>query len=352
LVEAVLALPSVPDHDLLRYLDERSAERSRCDLGAATVRQRTKRGLERLREALDASHGDRRSWIAALGCRFPSRRRCRRRRRRREPASPAAPPIPPLVSPANLGALGMAASTRTIPSLLVAGVVLGLLGVGTWVGVRLGSGREEAPTPVPTSAEEDAARAGLAGAGRREGAPPTVAPTTPAAVIARGSARVTGEVRLAADGRPAAGPVVRAVRDGEEVARATVGAAGTFALTGLAADGSTTVEASREGHATARLAGLALVDGATRDVGTLWLDAAIRVEVRVVGAAGQPVRDAKVRAFRTRTAVAPEDWAGRADRRSPARPARTASRASTTSPRTRGRSARRRPGSARAGRAS
>ncbi len=207
----------------------------------------------------------------------------------------------------------MAASTRTIPSLLVAGVVLGLLGVGTWIGVRVGGGREEAPTPVPASAEEDAASAGLAGAGRREGAPPTVAATPAAAVIARGSARVTGEVRLAADGRPAAGTVVRAVRDGEEVARATVGAAGTFALTGLAADGSTTVEASREGHATARRAGLALVDGATRDVGTLWLDAAIRVEVRVVGAAGAPVRDAKVRAFRTRTAVAPEDWAGRAD---------------------------------------
>jgi len=53
---------------LLRFYDDLTPKEiaERQGVPAATVRTRLKRGLERMREALDAEHGDRRNWCVAL----------------------------------------------------------------------------------------------------------------------------------------------------------------------------------------------------------------------------------------------------------------------------------------------
>src|SRR5690606_25812636 len=68
-IHAVRELPEAQrDAVLLRYFDDLPprAIAERLGVPVATVKTRLKRGLAALRERLDAEHGDRRTWVAAL----------------------------------------------------------------------------------------------------------------------------------------------------------------------------------------------------------------------------------------------------------------------------------------------
>ena len=296
LVAAVLELEE-PSRTtvLLRYLDGLSVAEVAARTGAseAAVRQRTHRGLERLREVLDARHrGDRRAWAALLCVPLPSLA-----------AAPAAP-----IS----GALLMAAPARAVVLAVAAALALAAIGVGGYALLGPAADHGDAPRESATGTGDDPAAAGAASLSGR--AAPTTAVPAPheraLPPLPKGTARVAGEVRLRAGNAPAVGAVVTAAREGFEPRRATVSASGAFALGDLPAGGPLEVTASKDPLAPARRAGLRLLDGERRDLGVLRLDAAARARVRVVGPRGEPVAKASVEAFPEREGVAPEDWAG------------------------------------------
>ncbi|MCE9635221.1 MAG: carboxypeptidase regulatory-like domain-containing protein [Planctomycetes bacterium] len=109
-------------------------------------------------------------------------------------------------------------------------------------------------------------------------------------------------------GQAVDGQEVRLLRDGKDVGTATTADGGTFRIDGLADGGPYEVQVAAKGCATVRLPGIGLSRGETRDVGTIWLDLAVRVPVVVRDFANRPIAGAQVQAF-----VAPEygedfDW--------------------------------------------
>lgn len=121
-------------------------------------------------------------------------------------------------------------------------------------------------------------------------------------------AAVSGEVRRRSDDSPVAGQrVVLLTPDGSSVESVT-GPDGTFQLDELAQAEGYELRVAAEGFATVRLPSLGLVRKETLDVGTLWLDKAIRVPVVVMDLAGRPIEGARVEAFPVRELNWAVDW--------------------------------------------
>jgi protocatechuate 3,4-dioxygenase beta subunit len=123
-----------------------------------------------------------------------------------------------------------------------------------------------------------------------------------------GTSGVLGVVKRREGSAPAAGQQVALVREGEEPWTAAADASGTFRFADLPDGGPYELRVESKGCATIRLPGLVLARDEQRDVGTLWLDQAVRVVVSVRTMSNEPVEGAEVEAY-----AAPDMAQGGAD---------------------------------------
>jgi protocatechuate 3,4-dioxygenase beta subunit len=152
-----------------------------------------------------------------------------------------------------------------------------------------------APAAAEGAVEESAPEVADAPSGRRRARVP-------------GAAAVHGIVQHAGDESPAASQAVRLVGDGVGTLEVTTDSAGAFRFEGLPPGGPYAVEVDSEGFAPIRLPGIALDRSEERDLGTLLLDLAVRIEVHVADMTDRPLEGARVLAYAAPQAGFGFDW--------------------------------------------
>lgn len=280
--DAVLALPDATRTVIVwRFFDGLSPGAIARRLGepVETVRTRIKRGLDRLRQSLDSTHGgDGRAWCAAL-----------------------APLAFAKTSSAGIGAIltGVAAMNTSVK----VGIGVAALVAVTWTFVPW----FESPAPLPIELVERSSAAAPSIDGERDVAPisrvaavpaSTVDASTPLATDDNVSAQETSRVdvtlraRWASDGSPAAGIGIHFVGD-LAGARSSIPTAYE-----TRSDGSVVVPNVKFGTAVYefdRGSGSTLEIDATHHEFDVVVPTGLRVSGRVVDSSGQPVADALIR---------------------------------------------------------
>ena len=112
-----------------------------------------------------------------------------------------------------------------------------------------------------------------------------------------GGSALFGIVQHAADEMPAVAQSVRLVGDSVGTLEITTDSSGAFRFESLPPGGPYALEIDAEGFAPIRLPGIALARSEERDLGTLLLDLAVRVEVHVRDMTGDPLEGAQVSAY-------------------------------------------------------
>src|SRR5215471_12860472 len=166
-------------------------------------------------------------------------------------------------------------------------VLGGLLAVGIGAAVWLttsGSSPDsgDARGAVTSAAPDDSAKSSGAGARRPK---------------AKGSASVVGEVRRSKGRVPVADQEVQLVPERGDPWTVKTDARGGFKLTEIPHGGPYELRVAAPGCGTIRIPGMALDRGEKRDVGTLWLDPAVRVTVQVRAWSDEPDAGALVEAY-------------------------------------------------------
>jgi protocatechuate 3,4-dioxygenase beta subunit len=165
-------------------------------------------------------------------------------------------------------------------------VVLGGLlavGIGAAVWLTTAGGSPDSGVAVETSASRDEpAKPNVAGAKRPK---------------PKGSASVVGEVRRSKGRAPVADQEVQLVPEKGDSWTVLTDARGAFRLTEIPHGGPYELRVAATGCGTIRIPGMALDRGEKRDVGTLWLDPAVRVTVQVRAWSDDPVAGALVEAY-------------------------------------------------------
>jgi uncharacterized GH25 family protein len=143
---------------------------------------------------------------------------------------------------------------------------------------------------------ESAQGASLAEGAAAQTAPAAAAKTAAAAKKA-GTAAVFGEIRRSEGRAAVAGQEVILAAERGEPRTVTTDAQGAFRFDDLPHGGPYELSAAAKGCGTIRIPGIALDRNERRNVGTLWLDPAVKVTVRVRTYADEPVAGALVEAF-------------------------------------------------------
>ena len=280
---------------LLRFLEGRTHKEiaERLDVPLETVRSRTRRGLQLLRDELDSTHGDRRAWQALF--------------------LPLVPPHPTAVALGTSVATGGALAMSTKSKLLMIAVSLLALCVGYGV-VELGwfQGAEESREP-PALLDSDVAQ----DTPELEGHAPEPAPDLLRPELALPAPIDLGSVDRARDlhGRVADGsgvPVSGALleirthpwRDNGLWGRGTSRITENLRTTLTAADGTFrfTLSPGEVVDLHAIKPGLATLLRRNCNAGErldLVMQPGLTVTLNVVGASGEPVGDAQMRLFST-----------------------------------------------------
>ena len=284
--QAVVALPE-PYRTvvLLRYFEGLSAvaiaERRR--LTAGTVRSQLKRGLDLLRERLDAHHdGRREQWLGILFGFLP----------------PRPSPPPPLGGiPLLGGALVMSKSAVLIVAAILAVPVL--FGV-YWIASGASDPAGPTSSPLGEAVVEAAEPEALAPARRQEDRgreavafdAPLPEATAPADVVVDLVAHIKARI-TDSEGVPLPGAILRIIDEKQE-RETNAGADGVVALTFLlpAAEHRTEFEASAPARETKRFA--AVLHPGPMPLGDIVLRPGGALEGRVEDAEGRPVADARV----------------------------------------------------------
>jgi protocatechuate 3,4-dioxygenase beta subunit len=165
-------------------------------------------------------------------------------------------------------------------------VLGGLLAVGigavVWLTTSGSSPDSGGARDAPPAAPDDSAKASGAGARRPK---------------AKGSASVVGEVRRSKGRVPVADQEVQLVPERGDPWTVKTDARGGFKLTEIPHGGPYELRVAAPGCGTIRIPGMALDRGEKRDVGTLWLDPAVRVTVQVRAWSDEPIAGALVEAY-------------------------------------------------------
>lgn len=275
LTDAILALPEPYRSTILaRYYDALSpaAIAARSGIPAATVRTHLKRGLERLRESLDARHGgDRESWTLALA------------------------PLVPVSAGAVLlgGGLLVSQWTGSVAAALVVAAAAGTLALFLSREPAIEGGvSPEAPRRAESVVSGSPAR------GERAAPPSAESPAPVAPASPRRGLALTGRVVDAADA-PLAGVPVALEIEGATAASATgtlTDALGRFALDGPEPDGAVVVTLrARPAHLCDAVATRALRSPEDGKFGDLVAHAGGSVSGRVT-TSGSPLAGARVTA--------------------------------------------------------
>ncbi len=183
----------------------------------------------------------------------------------------------------------MAGQRRAL--LILAGVLVAGIAAAVWFALAAGSG--DAPDSEKGSGVAASADA--------------TAKTTQTALRAKkiGTAAVFGEIRRSASKAPVPDQVVTLAPERGEPWTATTDAQGAFRFEKIPHGGPYELSAAAKGCATVRVPGIALDRNEQRNIGTLFLDPAVRLTVRVRGGADQPIEGALVEAFAVPQVV---DW--------------------------------------------
>jgi RNA polymerase sigma factor (sigma-70 family) len=262
-VQAVLALePIYRDVVIARFFDGLAIAEVAARLGVPveTVRTRLRRALAMLRERLDRKYGTREKWasiclpLAASGMK----------------ASPVASGI------ARGVLMGMAAKW-TIAAALALGAA------GLWWMTREGSGGSATANMSATATEPTDGSAELSAAKRPK--------------RAFGTAVVFGQVHRTNGSVPVAGQEVVLAPEKGDPWTVTTDARGAFSFAKVPAGEPHELSVAAKGCGTIRIGGISLARDERRDLGTLWLDPALRLTVRVRTNADRPVEGALVEAF-------------------------------------------------------
>ena len=312
LADAVHRLdPACRDVVVLHYFDGLAMREVAERLGAPveTVRSRLKRALAQLRQRLDAEHGgDGRTWCAAL--------------------------VPLLAGGAagTKSALvqgGLAVTVKTKVSIAAAAVLL----VALTMSVAVLGGRDvpppitvadvpaprptpvvveqlaPPPAPAPVEVEPPVAAAPAPVAPRVE-EPVAPQPEPAPAVVAEpvGTGAVFGAVRLASTRKPVAAQQVVLEAAGAKSLGATTDARGNFRFEHLAESRAWRVRVDAAGFAPAIVPNIHLDRDESRDVGTLWLEAPLRLEVLVKDWHDRPIVGATVEAIRSQPFGVSDVW--------------------------------------------
>ena len=176
----------------------------------------------------------------------------------------------------------MAGQGRT---LAILGAVL-VAGIGGALWLAMGTSPDEAAptgTPGPTTETTSGEPATMPAAGQRP--------------KRGGSASIVGEVRRSKGKAPVAEQEVQLVPERGDPWTVRTNAQGAFAISELPHGGPYEVVVAAPGCGTVHVPGIALDRNEKRDVGTLWLDPAIRVEVEVRSWTDAPLAGAEVAAY-------------------------------------------------------
>ncbi len=276
---------------LLRYFENLSSVEigRRLEVPANTVRVRVGRALHQLRGRLDTKYGARSKWLTLLGV-------------------SAAASTASAATATAAGASGASFALLKFKPLLLlsllAGAVLMISAIRWW-----SDDKRSAERTMETAREQD----GRDGPGADQAPAKTrMAHVASGASLFPGQGSISGEVRHASNGAAVAARV-RIRRDGKSL-EVTTGPGGYFAFVDLAPGGPYELDATAPSCTPARVAGIALEPAERAHLGTLWMDAPMRVRVRVTDVAGKTVAGAKVQAFRTRTAPRGQDRMGQQPR--------------------------------------
>jgi RNA polymerase sigma-70 factor (ECF subfamily) len=283
---------------VLRFYEDLDAHAIAARTGAPveTVRTRLKRALAQLRGRLDDEHGgDGRAWCAALL---------------------------PLAAGAD-GALakgGLVVTAKAKASLAVAAVALVALMI-TFVAL---GGRDAPPhvetaaappppaptvvaeeTPAPPPAPAPVPTKPVVAPAPVAVAPPVEKPPAPKPKPARvvvaeplGTGAVFGAVRYAATRAPVAGQKVALEAVGASTLTVSTDVSGRFRFEHLAEGRAWRVRVEADKYATVVVPNLRLDRDETRDVGTLWLEAPLSLDVVVKDWRDRPIAGATVEAYR------------------------------------------------------
>lgn len=176
----------------------------------------------------------------------------------------------------------MAGQGRT---LAILGAVL-LAGIGGAIWLAMGTSPDDAPAPdAPAPA-----------ATRTADEPGTKTAAAPRPKRG-GTATIVGEVRRTKGKAPVADQEVQLVPERGDPWTVRTNAQGAFAIPELPHGGPYEVIVAAPGCGTVHVPGIALDRNERRDVGTLWLDPAIRVEVEVRSWTDAPLAGAEVAAY-------------------------------------------------------
>lgn len=177
----------------------------------------------------------------------------------------------------------MAGQGRTL--LILGGVLAAAVGAVIWMVTSAGTDDGPGPAADAPPASADGAE------------PPKRA--VPAAARARkaGTAAILGEIRRTAGKAPVANQEVVLTPERGDPWTVTTDAEGAFRFDKIPHGGPYELSAAAKGCATIRIPGMALDRNEQRNVGTLFLDPAVKLTVRVRSYADQPVEGAVVEAF-------------------------------------------------------
>lgn len=124
----------------------------------------------------------------------------------------------------------------------------------------------------------------------------------------KGSAGLFGTVQFRKDEKPAAGQEVVLSTEGVEPWKVRTDEKGLFEFKEIPRGGPYEVSVTADKYAKIRLPGIGLDRDETRDLGTLWLDAAVSVTVYVKTYQDKPIAGAEVSAFASAQASGTFDW--------------------------------------------
>jgi carboxypeptidase family protein len=176
--------------------------------------------------------------------------------------------------------MGQARTLAVLGALLLVGV-----GAAVWL-----AGNSESPeTAAPPSATASPPAV-------QPEAPERTAPGRPRAAR-KGTATIVGEVRRSKGKVPVEGQDVELLPERGDPFVVKTDARGAFTLAEIPHGGPYELRIASKGCGTVHIPGLALDRGERRDVGTLWLDPAVKVEVQVHSWADAPIEGAEVAAF-------------------------------------------------------
>ncbi len=177
----------------------------------------------------------------------------------------------------------MASQGRTL--LILGGVLVAAVAAVAWMAMSSESG--DTPADDPGVAAADAGAAG--------------APKHAVAAVARarkaGNAGILGEIRRTAGKAPVANQEVLLTPERGDAFTTTTDAEGAFLFDKIPHGGPYELSAAAKSCGTIRIPGIALDRNEQRNVGTLFLDPAVRLTVRVRTYGDEPIEGAVVEAF-------------------------------------------------------